>query len=204
MGLLSTNPYPLTTGVCCSPSTFREHDSKRNKNRTSAHKIAPFPARSPCSPPHPPPTTTKSLPPHPSSDTPIHALTKVSFLALRAGQLHQIRKNLVRLPESGRGTPCGRPPPSCAPLYHHVGAPLVGALPLVCPPLPSRRGTPCGCPSSAIVASQFRCDCPGPPRPSVDKKGLRCSPRPSAPLRGQKEVKVFSAALRGPPWTKRV
>ena len=26
-----------------------------------------------------------------------------------AGQLHQIRKNLVRLPESGRGAPCGRP-----------------------------------------------------------------------------------------------
>ena len=25
------------------------------------------------------------------------------------GQLHQIRKNLVRLPESGRGAPCGRP-----------------------------------------------------------------------------------------------
>ena len=110
---------------------------------------------------------------------------------------------LVCPPLPSRGPPCGCPPPSYAPLYHLVGAPLVGALPLVCPPLPSRRGTPCGCPSSAIVASQFRCDCPGPPRPSVDQKGLRCSPWPSVALRGQKEVKVFSAPLRGPPWTKR-
>ena len=45
----------------------------------------------------------------------------------------------------------------------------------------------------------------GPPRtswPSADKKKLRCSPRSSAALRGQKEVKVFSVAPRGPSWTK--
>ena len=51
----------------------------------------------------------------------------------------------------GRGTPCGCPPP------------------------------PCGRPSSAIMASELRCVCPAPPRPSAssaDKKVLRCSPCP--------------------------
>ena len=141
--------------------------------------------------------------------------SKCDVCRTSAGQLHQIRKNLVRLPESGRGAPCGRP-------------------------------------SWAIVASEFRCDCPEdvcgqhwpvsrlilvfydhnlrwqrcspcPPRPSassadkkvlrcsscpfVDKEGLRCSPCPSAALRvlrGQKGVKVFFVPLRGPSRIKRV
>ena len=48
-----------------------------------------------------------------------------------------------------------------------------------------------------------------PPRPSAssaDKKGLRCSPRPSVALsvlRGQKGFKVFFVVLRGPSWIKK-
>ncbi len=46
----------------------------------------------------------------------------------------------------------------------------------------------------------------GPSRPFVDKRCCRCrSPRPFAALRGQKVLPLpFSAALRGPPWTKGV
>ena len=42
-------------------------------------------------------------------------------------------------------------------------------------------------------------------RPFAPLRGQkRCSPCPFVPLRGQNGVKVFSASLRGPPWTKGV
>ena len=65
------------------------------------------------------------------------------------GQLHQFRKNLVRLPESGKG---GHPlwvpfPGQNAKRRQTVGAPLVGALPRAKRQEKTNgRGTPCGCP----------------------------------------------------------
>ena len=62
----------------------------------------------------------------------------------------------------------------------HVRLPESGRRPL------------CGRPSSAILASELRCNCPGSPCPSVDKKGLRCSPAPPRPS-------VDKKGLRCPP-----
>ena len=46
---------------------------------------------------------------------------------------------------------------------------------------------------------------PAPSCPFVDKMVLRCSPCPSAALRGQKVLPLpYSVPLRGPPWTKGV
>ena len=121
-----------------------------------------------------------------------------------AGQLHQIRKNLVRLPESGRGAPCGRPSQGKTPRTVQIivrsrkfhtslatGGRFLGRKKKTI-----GRGAPCGRPSWAIVASEFRCVCPedlcGQHWPVsrlilvfYDHKlrWQRCSPFPSAALR---------------------
>ena len=73
------------------------------------------------------------------------------------GQVHQIRINLVRLLESGRGAPCGCPPQGRTPRGRGTprGCPPQGrtprgrGTPRGCPPqgrTPRGRGTPRGCP----------------------------------------------------------
>ena len=61
---------------------------------------------------------TSELCPRPAHRSRVHP--KMQGNCIKLGQTH------VRLPESGRGAPCGRPPPGIA---NRVGAPLVGALP---------------------------------------------------------------------------
>ena len=121
----------------------------------------------------------------------------------------------------GRGTPCGCPSQAQTPRtvqiimrYRKFSTSLAtGGRFLVRKRLTIGRGAPCGRPSWAIVTSEFRCDCPvprappwikgvkgflrAPSRPFVDQKVLRCSPCPSAALRGSKSFKMFSTPLRG-------
>ena len=68
---------------------------------------------------------------------------------IKLGQTH------VRLPESGRGAPCG--------------CPSLG----ITPKKTIGRGAPCGRPSSAILASELRCVCP------VTPTHHHCAPLPA-------------------------
>ena len=123
---------------------------------------------------------------------------------IKLGQTH------VRLPESGRGAPCGRP--LWVPFVGYFGVRIEMRLP--CSPCPSVDKKGLRCPPPPLRGQKKVFFAP-PSRPFVDKKGyvcpsvrkdafaLRCSPCPSAALRGQKGSKMFSVPLRGPPWTKR-
>ena len=73
----------------------------------------------------------------------------------QANRIHQ-RQNLLRLPASRRGTPCGCPPPVCAPFveFWRPGIQMWVPSPLGqrATKKPTRRGTPCGCPPPRIRA----------------------------------------------------
>ena len=81
---------------------------------------------------------------------------------IKLGQTH------VRLPESGRGAPCGRPSQGITPgtvqivvRYRKFHTSLAtGGRFLGRQKKTIGRGAPCGRPSSAILASELRCDCP--------------------------------------------
>ena len=96
--------------------------------------------------------------------------TKRSNLKGKApGQLHQLGQYHVRLPESGRGAPCGLPSQGITPVtvqivvrYRNFHTSLAtGCRFLGRKKKTIGRGAPCGRPSSAIVASELRCVCPG-------------------------------------------
>ena len=88
---------------------------------------------------------------------------------IKLGQTH------VRLPESGRGAPCGRPSQGITPgtvqivvRYRKFHTSLAtGGRFLGRQKKTIGRGAPCGRPSSAILASELRCVCPAssPPTP---------------------------------------
>ena len=138
---------------------------------------------------------------------------------IKLGQTH------VRLPESGRGAPCGRPSRAIVASelrISTVGLPAVSLENRV-RATPTSSATDTGARFNYFAISPY---CPvrqysgghgvrAPPRPFVDKKRFssrpfaplrgqkRCSPCPFVPLRGQNGVKVFSVPLRGPPRIKR-
>ena len=94
---------------------------------------------------------------------------------IKLGQTH------VRLPESGRGAPCGRPPQGITPKtvqivvrYRKFQTSLAtGGRFLGRKKKTIGRGAPCGCPSSAILASELRCVCP------VTPTHHHCAPLPA-------------------------
>ena len=85
------------------------------------------------------------------------------------GNCIKLEKNLVRLPESGRGAPCGRPSQGKTSRTVQIivrsrkflRSLATGGRFLVLKGMTIGRGAPCGRPSSAILASEFRCNCPG-------------------------------------------
>ena len=87
---------------------------------------------------------------------------------IKLGQTH------VRLPESGRGAPCGRPSQGITPRtvqivvrYRKFSTSLAtGGRFLGRKKKTIGRGAPCGRPSSAILASELRCVCPAVSRTS--------------------------------------
>ena len=89
-------------------------------------------------------------------------------------------QNHVRLPEPGRGAPCGRPSQGITPRTVPIvvrnrkfstslatGGRFLGRKKKAI-----GRGASCGCPSSAILASELRCVCPG-ESPQSDERS-RC------------------------------